>query len=266
MEWELSNYYMTVGFSNPGGALSSIRDRQGLEYLWQGKGKRPGCQPWVLLPSGHPAVDKDSNGESDIEAVTNWKCIQMDGNMRCDFAGQDRIQFSMENSECISSGCPYFFRIAITYNLVGKKIYIRYTIINKGMEDIPLMIGGYQAIRCPLMPDENRSDYRLMNHLGEPVEVKNGIVATAQESSKNIMLLHVKEQRGVEIELRDFRHLVFKTIQGDENVAGTSVEFETWNGSCEGNCEGDSSDNIEDILVVKPRELKQVEFAMGIIN
>ncbi len=36
MEYLLSNDYLQVAFKRNGGALCSIKDAQGLEYLWQG--------------------------------------------------------------------------------------------------------------------------------------------------------------------------------------------------------------------------------------
>ena len=36
MEYTLSNEYLTVSFTTKGGTLSSIKDQNGLEYLWQG--------------------------------------------------------------------------------------------------------------------------------------------------------------------------------------------------------------------------------------
>lgn len=36
MEYVLKNKYLTVKFQTVGGTLSSIKDNDGVEYLWQG--------------------------------------------------------------------------------------------------------------------------------------------------------------------------------------------------------------------------------------
>lgn len=50
MKWTLNNFYLNVEFSDVGGALSSIKDQDGTEYLWEGdsrywSGQAPGIVP-----------------------------------------------------------------------------------------------------------------------------------------------------------------------------------------------------------------------------
>ena len=46
---ELKNDFLTVQFKEFGGALSSIKDKDGVEYLWQGNPEY-GVQAPVLFP------------------------------------------------------------------------------------------------------------------------------------------------------------------------------------------------------------------------
>ena len=46
----LENDELTVQFKQLGGALSSIRDKDGVEYLWQGNPEYWGSQAQALFP------------------------------------------------------------------------------------------------------------------------------------------------------------------------------------------------------------------------
>ena len=50
MDLSLDNYYLHVGFNSMGGALSSIKDKDGTEYLWQGDARYWSGQAPVLFP------------------------------------------------------------------------------------------------------------------------------------------------------------------------------------------------------------------------
>ena len=51
MTIELKNDYLTVQFQEVGGALSSIKDKDGVEYLWQGDATYWSGQAPVLFPN-----------------------------------------------------------------------------------------------------------------------------------------------------------------------------------------------------------------------
>ena len=48
---ELSNEFLTVQFKERGGELASIKDRDGVEYLWQGDPEYWSGQAPVLFPN-----------------------------------------------------------------------------------------------------------------------------------------------------------------------------------------------------------------------
>ena len=50
MEYVLKSEYLTVKFQTVGGALSSIKDNDGVEYLWQGDKTYWSGQAPVLFP------------------------------------------------------------------------------------------------------------------------------------------------------------------------------------------------------------------------
>ena len=50
MKWTLNNFYLNVEFSDVGGALSSIKDQDGTEYLWEGDSRYWSGQAPVLFP------------------------------------------------------------------------------------------------------------------------------------------------------------------------------------------------------------------------
>jgi hypothetical protein len=74
MDLSLDNYYLHVCFNSIGGALSSIKDKDGTEYLWQGDARYWSGQAPVLFPICGSLRDNKTDGwdmDSDAQA---WNC------------------------------------------------------------------------------------------------------------------------------------------------------------------------------------------------
>ena len=75
MTIELKNDYLTVQFQEVGGALSSIKDKDGVEYLWQGDATYWSGQAPVLFPNcGSVRDDKALFGQKVGQLPRHGSC------------------------------------------------------------------------------------------------------------------------------------------------------------------------------------------------
>jgi galactose mutarotase-like enzyme len=161
MEYSLKNENLTVCFSSKGGELTSIKNKNGLEYLWQGEKEYWSGQAPVLFPiCGSLREDK--------AVASNGKEIQMPrhGIVRKEefeltSITKDTVSFSITSGEDMLTKYPFPFELTISYGLEKNSITVRYGVRNAGTEDMPFFIGGHPAFRCPLNPGETYEEYEI---------------------------------------------------------------------------------------------------------
>ena len=178
MEWTLSNYFMSIGLSSLGGALSSIKDRDGIEYLWQGDAAYWSGQAPVLFPICGSLRDDRAQLLSGGETAMPRHGIVRKKEFTCDFFGEDRIQFSIKSDEAMLQQFPYRFTLTISYRLVGKTIEVRYAVMNQDEKEMPFFIGGHPGFSCPLLPDETFEEYRIEFEKEENLSVPEAVTET----------------------------------------------------------------------------------------
>lgn len=67
---------------------------------------------------------------------------------------------------------PFLFKMRKSYELQGNKVVIRHEIYNEGTQMMPFAIGHHPAFRCPLLLDEQMSDYRIVFDQAETMQVR----------------------------------------------------------------------------------------------
>ena len=161
----LENEYLRVEFSTLGGALTSIKDKDGVEYLWQGNPEYWGGQAPVLFPiCGSVRNDKVMFKKAGKEI---WGQIPRHGLVRkSEFTyeklGEDSVSFSIKSDEATYNNFPYHFELKITYTLTEKTVRTTYQVTNLEQEsEMPYFVGGHPGFNCPLMEGESYEDYYL---------------------------------------------------------------------------------------------------------
>lgn len=293
MKWTLDNYFLHVEFTSVGGALSSIRDREGTEYLWQGEPAYWSGQAPVLFP-----ICGSLRGNQARLQTGGWTRMPRHGIVRkrefaCDFCGDDTIQFSIRSDEEMYRQYPYHFKLVISYRLAGKRITTRYTVINEGSGEMPFFIGGHPGFRCPILPGETFDDYLIEFEKEERLSVPEPVTGTGlinmsrrrmlsertailplkhelfhedalildRLSSRNVKMRHRDTKRGVGIEFRDFPYLILWSSAND----GPFVAIEPWSGLSTCDDEDDWFGSKRNVQKAGTGEMKQMEFSIEIL-
>lgn len=293
MDLSLDNYYLHVGFKSMGGALSSIKDKDGIEYLWQGDARYWSGQAPVLFPICGSLRDNRAKLPDGTWTEMPRHGIVRKKEFTCDFCNEDTIQFSIKDDEGMYRQFPYHFRLVINYHLVGKKITVRYTVINEDTKEMPFFLGGHPGFMCPLLQGETFDDYQIEFEKEETLSVPEPVTQTGlihissrktllernrtlslrhdlfyqdalildQLSSGKLKFCHRTSKRGVEIEYRDFPYLILWSTEND----GPFVAIEPWSGLSTCDDEDDVFEHKRGVIKAAPGERKQLTFSIGLL-
>ena len=162
----LKNDDLEVQCKTFGGELSSVRNKEGIEYLWQGDPEYWSGQAPVLFP----ICGSVRNGQVQYHLKDGVKTGQLprQGLIRKrEFALKEqtdhRLVFEITSNDESLQNYPYHFRVEIAYELKGKEITITYRVQNLESDQVmPYFIGGHPAFHCPLLADEDYEDYELI--------------------------------------------------------------------------------------------------------
>ncbi|MCC2816936.1 aldose 1-epimerase family protein [Lachnoclostridium pacaense] len=293
MKWTLNNFYLNVEFSDAGGALSSIKDQEGTEYLWEGDARYWSGQAPVLFPiCGSLRKDEAWLLNGDRVHMPRHGIVRKKM-FTCDFCNEDTLQFSIKSDEAMYDMFPYHFKLIISYRLSGKKITVRYTIINEDTREMPFFIGGHPGFKCPILPEEQFEDYQIEFENEETLEIpepvtETGLIHINQRKplvhrsrvlplthelfhedalildrllSRRVRLRHRYDKRGVEIEFREFPYLILWSAAND----GPFVAMEPWSGLSTCDDEDDIFEHKRGMQKAAPGELKQLEFSITVL-
>lgn len=162
----LKSDQLNVEFQTLGGALSSIKDKDDVEYLWQGDPTYWSGQAPVLFPIcgsvRNDSVLYDKEDGSQKEGKIPRHGLVRKKEFTLVEQTDNSVSFAIEDDEEMYVNYPYHFRLEITYTVTGKTIRTQYKIYNKESEkSMPYFIGGHPGFNCPLLDDEVYEDYYL---------------------------------------------------------------------------------------------------------
>lgn len=286
MEYVLKNEYLTVKFQSLGGALSSIKDSDGVEYLWQGDKEYWSGQAPVLFPiCGSIREDK--------AILKNGKEIQMPrhGIVRkkefvCEEQKEDCITFSIESNEEMYAQFPFDFKLCIRYSLIKNKIQTKYIVENKGTETMPFFIGGHPGFRCPLFENEKYEDYTIVFEQKENCNVPTPVTETGlidvkhrtaffknenclnlkhelfakdaiifdELKSRSVQLVSKNHDKSVKIDFEQFPYLILWSSANN----GPFIAIEPWTGLSTCNDESDVFEEKRNVQYTKNKKEYEV--------
>ena len=295
---ELKSDYLQVEFKSLGGALSSIKDKDGVEYLWQGDPTYWSGQAPVLFPiCGSVRNDRVLYDKEDGSQVKGK--IPRHGLVRkkeFDLVEQNKnsVTFAIEDDEEMYANYPYHFRLEITYTVTGKTIRTQYKIYNKESEkSMPYFIGGHPGFNCPLLDDEVYEDYYLEFEKPETCTVpkpfpetgmldlkdRNSWLNNQKEidlnydffsydavtldklESRTVALRSRKHDKGLKLHFEEFSNLiVWSTLN-----KGPFIALEPWSGLSTSIEEGDRLEDKKDVKILKPGRFEQLGFDIEIL-
>lgn len=176
MTLQLSNDQLTVTFKELGGELSSIKDKDGIEYLWQGDATYWGGQAPVLFPICGSLRDNETLYPANANQQKKGQ-MPRHGLVRKEvFNGTQlsdkEVVYQLKSTPGMFDVFPYHFKLASRYRLEGSRIRVTYEVTNLEAEfAMPFTIGGHPGFNCPLLADEQYEDYYLSFEEPETVTV-----------------------------------------------------------------------------------------------
>lgn len=178
MEYTIKSDTLSVTCKTTGGVLTSICDKDGGEYLWQGDPKYWPNQAPNLFP-----ICGSIRG--DEAKLANGKTTKMGrhGFIRpMEFTAEvveaDRVTLTLCDTPETLEMYPFAFKLSVTYRVSGKNLTVSYQVDNKSAEDMPFFLGGHPAFQWPLVKGEEKSDYVVTFEKEESCTVPTPVTST----------------------------------------------------------------------------------------
>lgn len=297
MQIELKTNELTVQFKSLGGAISSIKDKDGIEYLWQGDATYWSGQAPVLFPicgslRNDTALYLDENGKESAGTIPRHGLVRK---KEFDLVEQteNSVTFAIEDDETMYKNYPYHFRLEITYTVYEKKVRTQYKIFNKEANKImPYFIGGHPGFNCPLFDNEVYEDYYLEFEKEETCSIprpypETGMLDFKDRSdwlesqkkvnlnydlfsfdaitldkleSRTISLRSRNHDKGLKVDFKEFSNLIlWSTIN-----KGPFIAFEPWSGLSTSLEEGDHLEDKKNVKLLEPGNVDHIGFDIEI--
>ena len=294
----LKSDQLNVEFQTLGGALSSIKDKDDVEYLWQGDPTYWSGQAPVLFPicgsvrNDTVLYDKEDGSQKEGKIPRHGLVRKKDFTLV--EQTEHSVTFAIEDDEEMYANYPYHFRLEITYTVTGKTIRTQYKIYNKESEkSMPYFIGGHPGFNCPLLDDEVYEDYYLEFEKPETCTVpkpfpetgmldlkdRNSWLKNQKEldlnydlfsydavtldelESRTVALRSRKHDKGLKLHFEEFSNLiVWSTLN-----KGPFIALEPWSGLSTSIEEGDRLEDKKDVKILKPGRFEQLGFDIEIL-
>lgn len=294
----LKSDQLNVEFQTLGGALSSIKDKEGVEYLWQGDPTYWSGQAPVLFPicgsvRNDTVLYDNEDGSQKVGKIPRHGLVRKKEFTLVEQT-DNSVTFAIEDDEEMYANYPYHFRLEITYTVTGKTIRTQYKIYNKESEkSMPYFIGGHPGFNCPLLDDEVYEDYYLEFEKPETCTVpkpfpetgmldlkdRNSWLNNQKEidlnydffsydavtldelESRTVALRSRKHDKGLKLHFKEFPNLiVWSTLN-----KGPFIALEPWSGLSTSIEEGDRLEDKKDVKILKPGRFEQLGFDIEIL-
>ena len=188
MDYILSNNTFTAIANCRGGELISLKNADGLEYIWQGdpnywSGRNPNL---------FPIVGSLKDGKININGETyhmNRHGFARQSNFSVTEQSNTHIVFQLSENESTLQMFPFRFLLKIRHELLDNGFRTEFEITNPGTVDLPFCIGAHTAFNCPLNIGEQFDDYRLVFDSTEEASalIPNVSGCLSRECSENVL-------------------------------------------------------------------------------
>lgn len=160
MIYTIENNELSVMIASKGGELQSIKDKEGVEYLWQGDDAY-----WQdRAPNLFPYIARLTNGQYTV----NGKVYEMDihgflkdSNLLKEEHTPDKLILELCSNAKTLRQYPFQFSFYIVYQLEDKKLKISYFLKNVGYTKMYFAVGGHPGFMVPLEEGLKFEDYYL---------------------------------------------------------------------------------------------------------
>lgn len=282
---------LLVQVKSLGGELTSIKDNNGTEYLWQADPKYWAGQAPVLFP----IVGSVPNGKAKLNDGREVTLPRHGLIRKQEFhvveQQENTITFSIKANEDTKKVYPFDYEVQIQYKVEENRVSTIYKVINHGNEIMSYTIGGHPAFCCPIYEGEAFEDYCIEFPENEtaacPILREDGLIdgenrktilenqktlkvkhslfygdalVFDQLKSRQVQLVHKEKRHGIRVEFQGMDYLGIWSAVNDAPF----VAMEPWVGVASYLDEGDSFEQKRGMQQLQPGGYQTHTFTMVI--
>ena len=211
MQTSLESNKLKVTINSFGAELCSVKNKNGLEFIWQAKKDVWARHAPVLFPIVGKLKDNFFVFEGNRYELPQHGFAR-DMKFELTEHSTSTCTFEINANTETKNNFPFEFRFQINYQLLENKLITTYKIFNPSAKPIFFSVGAHPGFNCPLLPNENYNDYYLefeKNSFSQ-TQLNNGL----RIDSKSDLLLQ-NNKLFLSKELFDNDALVFENDQID---------------------------------------------------
>ncbi|RYD81083.1 MAG: aldose 1-epimerase family protein [Sphingobacteriales bacterium] len=209
----LENDFLKVEIATKGAELQALFSKETeIEYLWNGDATFWGKRSPVLFPIVG-SLQNDSYTYKDKTYHLPRHGFARDNEFAVEKVNNTEAIFTLKDSEETLKLFPFPFELKLIYQIIERKLSVKYTVTNKASKKMFFSLGAHPAFAVPNTPDTTYEDYYLAFNDDERLtfwKLENGLVANETETL---------ELNGHKLNLKHSLFyndaLVFKTLQSN---------------------------------------------------
>lgn len=188
MEYTLENEFLAVKLSATGGVLTSVKSKDGLEYLWQGDPAYWANQAPLLFPICGSIRDNRAVVGDGKQTQMPRHGIVRGREFDCEQQSMHSVTMAIVSDDEMKEQFPYAAKLSVTYTLEGHSLIQTFTVENLEKEEpMPFFVGGHPAFNCPMVAGDDYTDYY--------VEFEKEETCSVPEQLTDIGLLNLQNRR-----------------------------------------------------------------------
>ena len=153
-----------------GAELSSLRNAEGRELLWQAGPQWPRHAP-ILFPIVGRLKNDRLRHDGKTYPMTQHGFAR-DRRFAWVEQGTQSCKLALSDDAETRARYPFAFRLEVTYAVDGADLEVGFEIINTGDEMLPASLGGHPAFNWPLVPGLPKEAYTLTFGKTEPAPIR----------------------------------------------------------------------------------------------
>lgn len=225
MSIQIGSDSLLVSVNLFGTEVSSVKNRKGLEYIWQAdKEVWPRHAP-VLFPIVGKLKDNQFIFENKTYALSQHGFAR-DREFELIHRTEDSCIFQLSSDEQSKAAYPFDFIFRIHYRLEKNMLVTGYTVINTGDSEMYFSVGAHPGFNCPLLPDEKFEDYYLEFEAGdyERTELNNGLRTNIKktiflEDNKLFLTKHLFDSDALVFENKQVQQISLRSARSSHAIS-----------------------------------------------
>ncbi|NLY62524.1 MAG: hypothetical protein GX074_01500 [Erysipelothrix sp.] len=157
----LQNEDFYVKIDLKGGQIARMKHEiSGREYIFEADPQYWAYSTPTLFPIIGSSHDKKYHFGKQVTTMENHGFLRQ-AHFLNTYTYDNEVVLTFSANEETLKQYPFYFKINLSYKLIGNKIKVEYDIINDGVVDMPFNFGLHPAFNLPLSKDKKFEDYKL---------------------------------------------------------------------------------------------------------